>query len=186
MTQNDPTLSRANLEMVTIAGEYCSLIEDSGRHDRPTFLKTLCGFVPLLYLRGNLLQAAPPEFPEANERFVTEEQWDGIFTTLRELLGEQDEFSYIGSTKYDEQATLRGSLSEHLADVYQDLNDFVRLFKKPLLAARENAIYECQQLFRERWGSRLAIILPVLHNLTNAKALDHDKADDEEVDFLDF
>lgn len=186
MTQNDPTLSRANLEMVTIAGEYCSLIEDASKHDRPTFLKTLCGFVPLLYLRGNLLQAPAPEFPEANERFVTEEQWDGIFTSLRELLGEQDEFNYIGATEYDEQATLRGSLSEHLADVYQDLNDFVLLFKKPLLAARENAIYEGHQLFRERWGSRLAIILPVLHDLTNGKKLNREGADELENDFLDF
>lgn len=186
MTQNDPTLSRTNLEMVTIASEYCSLIENADKHDRPTFLKTLCGFVPLLYLRGNLLQAAPPEFPEANERFVTEEQWDGIFTSLRELLGEQDEFSYIGTTEYDEQATLRGSLSEHLADVYQDLNDFVLLFKKPLLAARENAIYECQQLFRERWGSRLAIILPVLHDLANNSHPKRDRVVGDETDFLDF
>ncbi len=166
MAQNDPTLSRANLEMITIASEYCTLIENCSSHTPSIFLQSIRGFAPLLYLRGSLIKAAEPEFPEANERFVTEEQWDGIFTRLRELLGDQDEFLYMGFSEFGEQTTLTGSLSEHLADVYQDMKDLILLFKRPSLASRENAIYECSLLFQERWGARLAVILPVIHQLT--------------------
>ncbi len=165
MSQNDPTLSRTNLEMVAVAGEYCQLIESHNSIDIQTFIKTLRSFVPLLYLRGSLLQRREPEYPEANERFVTEEQWDGIFTGLRETLAGQDEFQYFGFSEFGEQTVLNGSLSEHLADVYQDMKDFVLLFKKASLASRENAVYECYRLFSDHWGSRLAVILPVIHQL---------------------
>lgn len=166
MSSNDPTLSRVNLEMVTIADEFCKLTEGYDKIDAATFIKTLRGFIPLLYLRGSLLQAAEPEFPEANERFVTEEQWDDLFTGLRALLGTQDEFQYMGLSEYGEQTVLRGSLSEHIADVYQDLKDFVLLFKRPAVAARENAVFECARLFSERWGNRLATMMPVVHQLS--------------------
>jgi len=119
-----------------------------------------------------LIRAIEPEFPEANERFVTEEQWDGIFTGLRELLGNQDEFLYMGYSEFGEQTTLTGSLSEHLADVYQDMKDFIILFKRPSLASRENAIYECAHLFQDRWGARLSVILPVIHQLTVSNQTD--------------
>lgn len=178
MTQQDPTLSRANLELVTIAGEFCNLIESCQSHDRTTFLKTLRSFVPLLYLRGSLIQAELPAFPDANERFVTEEQWDGLFTSMRELLADKDEFFYAGISEYGEDTLLRGSLSEHLADIYQDLKDFILLFKKPSLASRENAIYECSTLFDERWGQRLSNILPIIHTFNSRPTKDTDFQDD--------
>lgn len=164
MTQNDSTLSRTIIEMVTIAGEYCSYIEQWSSHSQPAFLRSMKSFVPLLYLRGSLLPSIQPEFPEANERFVTEETWEGIFLGLRQLIGEQDEFTYVGLSNFHEQAMLKGSLAEHFADVYQDMKDFVLLFKKPSQASRENAVFECRAQF-VTWGFKLATILPVLHSI---------------------
>lgn len=165
MNTTDPTLTRNIIETVAIAAEYCSFLESTGQHSQDDFFRSLRGLVPLLYLRGNLLPEISPENPEANERYVTEEQWDGLFTSLRKFLGEKDEFSYLSVNEYGQDAILRGSISEHLADIYQDLKDFVLLFKKPMLDARENAIYECKSLFQKNWGNRLANLLPVLHHI---------------------
>jgi hypothetical protein len=165
MTQTDPTLSRLILEMATIAGEYCSFIENASAHPQEDIIRSMRSLVPLLYLRGTLIPELEPEYPEANERYVTEEQWDGIFTMLRALFSDKDEFYYAGLSEYEEPILLKGSLSEHLTDVYQDMKDFVLLFKKASLASRENAVHECRRMFYENWGSKLANVLPVLHTL---------------------
>lgn len=163
MSDSDITLSRNVLETVAIAGEYCSFLENCGSFSKADFYHSLNGLVPLLYLRGLLLPAIEPEYPEANERYVTEEQWDGLFTSLRDFLENEDEFSYISQNEYGQEAQLIGSIAEHLTDVYQDMKDFVLLFKKPALAARENAVHQCKIHYTEHWGARLANLLPVLH-----------------------
>lgn len=161
---NDPTLSRNVLEMAAVATEYCSFIESASGMEPNVALTTLHKFVPLLYLRGTLLPEIEPAYPEANERYVTEEQWDTVFLEMRALFDGMDEFLYTGENEFGEPASLTGSISEHLADVYQDLKDFVMLYKRADPAMRENAVAGCRQLFFERWGLRLARLLPVVHS----------------------
>ncbi len=169
MNQNDQTLTRAVLEVVAIADEFCKYLEDAGSQSSDQLIKALRGFVPLLYLRGSLLKATEPEYPEANERYITEEQWENMFNNLRNLFGESDEFWYIDYMEANHHDPIKASMAECLADVYQDLNDFVMLFKQNSLAARENAIFSCHMLFHERWGQRLALLLPVLHALQSER-----------------
>ncbi len=165
MPNNDPTLSRPILELAAMATTYCSLIENAKTDDHEVFMKSLKGFIPLLYLRGSLLTATEPEFPEANERYVTEEQWEVVFLNLRDLFGKKDEFWYIDYNETSHYDPVKASISECLTDIYQDLKDFVLLYKKNSLSARENAIYSCHSLFHDRWGQRLAQLLPYLHSM---------------------
>jgi len=69
---------------------------------------------------------------------------------------------------------LRASISEHLADVYQDLKDFVLLYQKTLMYAKQNAVYECRSLFISHWGMRIASILPALHSVAFRAEQDDD------------
>lgn len=179
MNTTDPTLSRNILEMAAVASEFCNFVEDTANLRQQAFFNSLQGLVPLLYLRGTLLPEIEPEFPEANERFVTEEQYEGLFNALRELTGELDEFWYIDHSGSHITETLKGSFAEHLADIYQDLKDFIMLFKKPQLAARENAIASCKANFAPHWGIRLANLLPALHELVA-----EDKPAGQDDDFL--
>jgi len=162
---NDPTLSRNILEMAAVASEFCSFLEDAPKLEQEVFFSSLQGLVPLLYLRGSLLPEIVPEFPEADERFVTEEQWEGLFNNLRGITDDLDEFWYIDHTGTHIVETLKGSFAEHLTDVYQDLKDFILLFKKTQLASRENAVSSCKANFIPHWGRRLANLLPALHQV---------------------
>jgi hypothetical protein len=84
MSENDPTLSRSILELVTIATEFCNLVENCSSQNKVELVKSLQSFAPLLYLRGTLIPVIQPEDTEMSERFVTEEQWETVFLTLRE------------------------------------------------------------------------------------------------------
>ena len=148
MTQpEDITLTKTVAEMVTVANEYCVYLETAENKSKKGILKFATTILPLLYLKGSLLPAVEVKNPEANERFVTEEQWEQVFTMLREKLGEDDEFWLIDPQYVNETEPLKASISENLADIYQDLKDLVLLYQKNTYDARQNALFECRELF---------------------------------------
>lgn len=166
MDEKDLTLSRNVLEFVTIAGEYCKLLESIDPQNRTEQISSLHRFLPLLYFRGALLPDIQVSDPDSTERYVTQEQWENIFNGLRDFFAETDVFWMPES--WDEQTdSIKTSISEYLADAYQDLKDCILLYKKPHFTARENAIFEVKQLFESNWGKKISILIPVLHQITN-------------------
>jgi hypothetical protein len=158
---SDPTLQKGIIEMVTVANEYCLFIEKSDGFERNDLLDFVQKISPLLYLKGSLL----PSIEESDETisgcFVNEEQWEGIFKTLRKKFGDND--LYV--TTNENQELVEASLSENLADIYQDLKDFILFFNENTFIARRNAISQLKRLFDSRWGSSLLNALLVVHGL---------------------
>ena len=164
-TVDDITLSKSVIEMATVANEFCYFFETLEKKDKETILDFTQRILPLLYLKGTLLPEVTPNNPEANERFVTEEQWERIFTELRDKFGKDDEFWVIDPQYINETEPLKASLSENIADIYQDMKDFLTLLQKNTLAARENAISECSILLGNHWGYRVGNIFSRIHHL---------------------
>jgi len=164
MNDKDITLSRSVLELVTIASEFCHFIETCSQQNSLSLLTSLRSFVPLLYLRGTLIPAIQPENSDASERFVTEEEWENVFLDLKKKLGDEDAF-WILEEQSETDEPIKVSISEGLADTYQDLKDFILLFKKNKLSARENAIHDVKHLFEMNWGKKLSRLLPIIHAL---------------------
>ncbi len=164
---DDITTANAVKEMVTVANEYCVYLETAENKSREGVLKFAGTILPLLYLKGSLLPGIEVEYPEANERFVTEEEWERIFQMLRDKFGATDEFWIIDPEHINETEPLKASLAENLSDIYQDMKDFVLLYQKETLAARQNALSDIRQLFANHWGYRVTNILPRLHHINN-------------------
>ena len=164
-TIDDITLSKSVIEMATVANEFCYFFETLKKKDKETILDFTQRILPLLYLKGTLLPEVTPNNPEVNERFVTEEQWERIFTELRDKFGKDDEFWVIDPQYINETEPLKASISENIADIYQDMKDFLMLLQKNTLAARENAISECSILLGNHWGYRVGNIFSRIHHL---------------------
>jgi len=162
---DDITLSKSVIEMATVANEFCYFLENVEGKDKQIILSFTQRILPLLYLKGSLLPDIEPKDASANERFVTEEQWEVVFTTLRGVFAKDDEFWIINPEHINETEPLKASLSENIADIYQDMKDFILLMQKNNLAARENAINECSLLFAKHWGYRVGNIFSHIHHL---------------------
>ncbi len=162
-TPEDITLTKPVLETVAIAQEFCGYIDECESNSTKGIMEFLHRILPLLYLKGTFLPKVEVEYPEANERFVTQEQWENIFTMLRDKFGHDDEYWIINSDLLNENEPIKASLAENIADIYQDMKDFVLLFKKNTHAARQNAAAECRALFQTHWGYRVGNILPKIH-----------------------
>ena len=167
MTQipEDITLSKPVLETVTIAKEFCYYFDDVDTKSFNGILNFVHRILPLLYLKGTFLPDIEVEYPEANEKFVTPEQWEELFYALREKFGNKDEYYIIDPQYINETEPLKASLSENIADIYQPMKDFIQLFEKNTYATRQVAVYEFKYLFQTHWGYRIGNIIPKVHHL---------------------
>jgi len=159
---SDPSVSANVIDMFTVANEFCIFTEKADKYNPEEVLQYYAKICPLLYLKGAILPVVEADEDYFGERFVNEDQWENIFNSLLTVLPGKDEFFTLSYENTDNMP-LKASLSEHLADVYQDLKDFVLLYQKNHTYAKQNAVYECRHLFISHWGARIAALLPALH-----------------------
>lgn len=152
------------IDMLKVANEYCLFIERIEKFPADELYPFIQKLTPLLYLKGSLLPDIEVEEPEANERFVTAEQWENIFGELRNKFADTDEFWVLDLEGPDDTNPIKASISELLTDIYQDMKDFVLLYQKEGRAAKQNAANECKSLFFTHWGIRVIDLLKVIHS----------------------
>lgn len=158
---NELVFSRKVMEMITVANEFCIFIEEISKYDTLQVLAYLERVVPLLYLKGSLLPEVEISDDTANERFVTEEQWEQFFQELKNKFGEFD--SFYSNENAREKEIVQYSIADQVTDIYQDLKDFILLYGRNTMAARENAIRSCKDLFEVRWGYRAIRVMQAIH-----------------------
>ncbi|MBP6978532.1 MAG: DUF5063 domain-containing protein [Bacteroidales bacterium] len=161
--------SRQVIELLTVANEYCLFVEKAPEYGKEKLLDFVSKICPLLYLKGALLPPVIAEDTGANERFVTQEQWQSLFLALNETLGDDDIFWYAVPESDGQVVLMKASLAEHLADIYQDMKDFVLLYQKNLRASKENAASEIRLLFSSHWGIRISQLQRHVHRLIHGE-----------------
>jgi hypothetical protein len=160
---NDPVYSRNVLEMITVANDYCIFFEKAADYSREELLGYLQKICPLIYLKASLLPDIDVKDEDAAEHFVNEEQWEELFNILRAKLAPDDIYYFIDHHEKSHQDAIKGSLAEHITDIYQDLKDFLLLYQKPYTSSKENAVRDCKRLFETRFGYRLVNIHTAIH-----------------------
>ena len=153
------------LELLTVANEFCMFIEKAYDYSKEEILLYMHRMSPLLYLKGSLLPELSIENTEANERYVTEEVWENLFNELRNKFGKDDEFWFINEPGFNGDEITKGSMAEHLSDVYQDLKDFVFLYSKNTRDSIMNSVVECRKLYHTNWGYKIIRLQKNIHHL---------------------
>lgn len=162
--ENNPIYERNTIEFVTVALEYCTFVETAGQNGLFDFVDKAIKLLPLLYLKATLLPETEPEEDDDPELSVTEDMYESVRTRIAGLLGEKD--SYLETFHPDMQYSdtpIAAFVSENLADVYQDVGNFVSLFRQGNEDVMLQAIALCRINFREFWGQQLLNALKALH-----------------------
>lgn len=158
------------IEFVTVAAEFCKYMEQAGGTRRPTFVDTTLKILPLLYLKATLLPTCETMGEDLPEHYVTEETYEVLRMTLAGILGEKDDYLdvFVEDMKYSDQPITR-YISEDLADIYQDIKDFIFVFQLGLNETMHDALAICQENFRLYWGQKLVNTLRALHEARYAQ-----------------
>jgi hypothetical protein len=170
---NKPIYSKQVIEFITVANEYCLFFEKAENYPVDEILQYFQKIAPLLYLKGSTLPYVEVTDETFNERIVTEEMWEMVFKTLREKFAENDVYHTLDHN-YDSEES---SLSDNLADIYQDMKDFVMLYQKSFEYSKENAVSEIRRLFHQHWGIRVVNALKAIHYILYRNEIDPDLLD---------
>jgi hypothetical protein len=178
--KTDPVYSRNVVEFVAVANEYCKYAEHAGELKGDEMLRILQRLLPLLYLKASLLPALEPFFEDENEKFVTESDWYRINDAFKNKFGTANDYLELYDEKYIESETpVPSSLAENMADIYQDLKDFLLLYQTGTQEVMNDAIWECRLNFENIWGQKLVNALKAIHKfIYSGKEIQ--KADDDE------
>lgn len=154
------------IEFVTVAAEFCKFIEQAEGSKRTTFVDTTLKLLPLLYLKASMLPPCEMMGEEAPETFVTEETYEIVRMNLAAILAERDDYLdvFVSDMKYSDQPITR-YISEDLADIYQDIRDFIFVFQLGLNETMNDSLAICQENFRLYWGQKLVNTLRALHEV---------------------
>lgn len=163
--QNDPVYTKQVAELLTVANEFCLFTEKAENYSKADIITYYRRIIPLLYLKGSLVKDVIPENEELNERFVLEEDWQGVLNSIRNKLYPNDHF-WVCSNPHDEDTEAeKSSIGECIADCYQDMKDFLMLYQKNSHGAKENAVHEICVNFINHWGPALTKALYAFHLL---------------------
>lgn len=169
------------VEFVTVAAEFCKFLEQAEGMKRPVFVDTTLKILPLLYLKTSMLPECETIGDEAPESFVTEETYEVLRMNLAGILAERDDYLdvFVSDMKYSDQPITK-YISEDLADIYQDIKDFIFVFQLGLNETMNDSLAICQENFRLYWGQKLVNTLRALHDVRYAQGEDEDEAGEEE------
>ncbi len=158
--------SKNVIEFVTIANEFCLLLETSAKVSKIEFIETVQKLLPLLYLKACLLPKNESELEEEIEKFVSEADWEFIHTSVQTKMGGHDQFLEVfeEDMEYSETPVI-ASVSESFADMYQDLKDFLTSYRIGTLDVMNEALWDLTNSFYQHWGQNLVNSLRAIHSL---------------------
>ena len=168
--KNSPVYGRDVMELVTVAVEYCAFLEGAEGKSRMEFVDTIVKILPLLYLKATLL----PKYEMLDddyypEDFVTEDNYNIVRANISMLMEEKDDYLdvFMEDMKYSESPILT-TVSENLADIYQELKDLAAAFQTGEEPIMNDAVVICRQAFLDSWGRKLLAVLRALHEISDA------------------
>jgi hypothetical protein len=163
---NSIAYSKNVIEFITVANEFCSFLERSEDLETPDFLGRLQKILPLLYLKASLLPGFEFEAEDGLEKFVTEIDYSLIQQKILRHTGASDDYQevFLSGMQFSESA-LTASISENVADIYQEMKDLVMSFRMLNDEVMEQAVWECKNNFSLMWGQTLVNCLRAIHNL---------------------
>lgn len=154
------------VEFVTVAAEFCSFLERAETLKRQDFVSTSLKILPLLYIKASLL----PECEMINElepeKYVTEEIYQVLRINIANVMAEKDDYLdvFVEDMMYSD-TPIKKNISEDLADIYQDIKDFVFIFKLGLNETMNDALCICKENFGLLWGQKIVNTLRALHDV---------------------
>lgn len=169
------------IEFVTVAAEFCAFLERAESMKRSAFVDTMLKLLPLLYIKASMLPKCEMMGDEAPETYVTEEIYEVLRINLAGLMSDKDDYLdvFVQDMVYSDQP-IKKSISEDLADIYQDIKDFIFVFQLGLNETMNDALAICQENFGLLWGQKLVNTLRALHDVKYNPAPDDIEEEEED------
>lgn len=179
---DEPIYLPSVIEFVTIAVELSSFLEKEETPPREEWIDRILKIFPLLYVKASLLPDCFLLNDEPPATFVREEDYARIVTRVADIMREEDVYLdvFVEEMKYSD-TPIRATISENIADIYQDIRNFVSIYQFELTDQMQDAIHVCKENFRLFWGQKLVNVLRPLHALKTVEVDEEEFQNEEDL-----
>lgn len=159
--------ARENLstDFLQTALEYCSIAMNASEFEQRDFISEMLRLLPSLYLQmseAGALETAVEEKYLAE--YTDEDLYENVRRRIETVMGADDAFleTFEQDMRYSD-TPICASISEGLADVFQDLYNFSERVRNSGGDDMDAALSECKENFDIYWGQRLCNTMRALH-----------------------
>jgi len=161
---NHPVYSKNVIEFVTVCREFCIWLENEKVEKRDAFAWKALKMLPLLYLKTSVLIKPETVLDDFLEKFVTEADYEFIRNRIKKIMGKFDDYLEVFTPDMQLSETpLSSTVSENIADIYQDIKDFLLNYRTAVTEMMNDALAEIVTQFETYWGQRLLNVLRAIH-----------------------
>lgn len=154
------------VEFVTSSNEYCQFLEQLKEEEGKAFIECSVKHLAGVYAAILKIDETEPLFDTQGEPTVTEQDWSVVYQRISMLLGAYNDcLRPAEDDEFDRSDLVTHTISEDMADVYQELRDFTTIYSRGLDELMNDAAWELKERFVEHWGKKLLRSLTALHDL---------------------
>ncbi len=162
---NSILYSHEVLEFVKSSHDFCRWIDDQEVIDRKAFVQEGLSILSRLYSWMIVVPDISPVFNETTEKVVTEADWSLVYRKISTILGAMNDYSDIPEAMdFDRSELITRTISEDISDIYQDIRDFLEVYRDSPEEIMNDALWECKTNFENTWGEKLLRVARALHN----------------------
>ena len=154
------------LEFVNAANACCGFLEELTDTEGRTFIIESVKHLSAVYASFLITGESEPVLESPGEPTVTEQEWSELFQRIAMILGPHNDILRMADEgEFDRSEVVNHTISEDMADLYQDLKDFTAIYSRGVEEFMNDAAWELGEHFAEHWGAKLLRALQALHAL---------------------
>ena len=154
------------LAFVKAANACCAFLEQLTDMEGRAFIIESVKHLSAVYASFLNTGESEPILESPSEPSVTEQEWSALFQRIAMILGPHNDILRMADEgEFDRSEVVNHTISEDLADLYQDLRDFTSIYSRGVEELMNDAAWELGEHFAEHWGAKLLRALQALHAL---------------------
>ena len=154
------------LKFVKSSKNFANWLEEEEDIDSKSFIINGLKLMPELYSQMISIPPFDPVFNDTAEKFVTEEDWSRVYQKVANSLGVLNDYNDIAQkTEYDRSELVCRQISEDISDIYQDIRDFLEIFRNSPEEIMNDGLWECKANFESSWGGKVLRVSKAMHDI---------------------
>jgi hypothetical protein len=167
---NQILYSEEVLEFVRLSKDYCTLLETDLELSQDEFIRFSLYSMTAIYSAMIRIPQLEAVFDEGSEKFVNEQDWSEIYRKIAACMeGNNDFLDVPAQDEFDRSELITRKVSEDMSDIYQDLRDFLEIYRNAPEDVMNDALWECQNNFLSFWGAKILRVSSALHKIYNGE-----------------
>lgn len=158
------------LSFIGLANEYCMALSNVYETEKEEFVAEMLRLLPRIYITMSDVRAEElsdeEDYYNNFSSYVDEDYYESIRRGVESIMGEDDTFleTFEEDMKYSD-TPIASSVAECLADIFQDLFNFVSLVKESEGEQTQEALAECKENFESYWAQTLCNVMRALNHI---------------------